>query len=1412
MTAASPITSCMKFSGTSAFRSGQGRGAAIAFCIALILFLLSVFAAAPSFASVGFRAAASASSTSNGIAYVSVGTAASAASGNVTPGLPGSIQAGDLIVCLVESYDNVAHTTATAGWTQLYSLTGASATHRASLFYRIAAAPNTALTVTHTGGSSIVSRCAAYRGVDTTTPFDVAYAAQYSASSLTVTTGSLTTVNDDIMLLFAAHIANQATTAIPLTVAGGLTWTERIDSSYNGGGAADVAIWLDEAPMASAGAIGPIQETGSLAGVSHGVLLALRGNPTPLTINVPAGTAAGDVMIASVAWTPSSTTVSAPSGWTLIRQSTQGSATTSKLATYYRVATASEPAAYTWTFAGSGLTQSVGGILSFHGVDASSPFDAEAGSLTPAAGTSVSHIAPTVTTTLDDGMLVTVHEMASSVTWTPPLISGTTRMTEPVDIASLTPNNAAGIAIEINYEARATAGATGTRTATASANADRGATQSVSLRPTPLVCWSDSFNRADGPPGSDWIVSNSGGTFGDPVILSNRLRMTNTAGNLATMAKLQRLFPGAGNRIEVEFEHFAYGGTGADGIAVTFSDSSVTPAPGAYGGSLGYAQRSTPSVVNGFAGGWLGVGIDEYGNFSNPTEGRQGGPGFFVDSISIRGSGSGTTGYTYHAGTGTLTPQVDNNGAASPPHKYRIIVDHSNAVNAFVSVERNTGSGYVTLVAPYDAKAQAGQAAVPTSWLLSYTGSSGGSTNIHEIDSLRICATSQTAITGLDHFDITVAASASTCTPQSVTITAKDSTNATLTGYTGTVNLSTSTNHGTWAVGTASGTLTDATPDDGAATYTFVSGDNGSVALTLSNTHADDLTISVVEGSVTTTSSQVNFRDSAFVITPDTIQIAGRDQSTTVWLYTRVGGGCLVDTSYTGAKNLDAWLTLDASHPAGATVPTIGALTLPTAAPASNPASNNLALTFTNGTASFNLSTTDVGKYVLNLRDDTRLYATAVDLSGASGSITTRPWLHVTVTGNPGASAATGTVFTSAGTNFTATVRGILWQAADDADNNGVVDSGADLTDNSAALRFAWDTSLAAAAPYTPAAGTLGSVTNNLLLQADFASGSASRADVRYSEVGSMTLTATASSYLNSAGVSATGNVSPVGRFTPAYFDVTRIHGCTGGATFTYSGQTFTVTATARAANSGATTTNFDGTLGFSKATTISNAGDASNFTNNVLAAANFTIGAQTKTDVTYTFPAKETTPATLNLRAIDTDSVSSAGHTEEAAEIRSGRVHIYNAYGSELLDLLMTMRVEYYTAADGWVKNTSDTCSSAGLSAFANYQGNLISGETCVQDTGNPGISGQGCTVAGPVSEQYRSLPSATDGTYNLYLMAPGAGNEGSVDVSANLGTKTWLRYDWDGNSTEDDPTGKATFGIYKGSPKHIYLRQRYN
>ena len=107
----------------------------------------------------------------------------------------------------------------------------------------------------------------------------------------------------------------------------------------------------------------------------------------------------------------------------------------------------------------------------------------------------------------------------------------------------------------------------------------------------------------------------------------------------------------------------------------------------------------------------------------------------------MRGSGSGSAGYALLANTGTLSPVIWNSAnTASTKQRFRITVDHSDRVHAYVTVDRDAGGGYIRVIPKFDAKTAAGQAAVPTNWLVSFTGSTGTNTNFHEISQLRICA------------------------------------------------------------------------------------------------------------------------------------------------------------------------------------------------------------------------------------------------------------------------------------------------------------------------------------------------------------------------------------------------------------------------------------------------------------------------------------------------------------------------------------------------------------------------------------------------------------------------------------------------------------------------------------------------
>jgi type IV pilus assembly protein PilY1 len=112
---------------------------------------------------------------------------------------------------------------------------------------------------------------------------------------------------------------------------------------------------------------------------------------------------------------------------------------------------------------------------------------------------------------------------------------------------------------------------------------------------------------------------------------------------------------------------------GADGISFFLVDDAVATAAyntpldsGAFGGSLGYTcsnsnndstKRSDGSTrgYDGLVGAFLGLGIDEFGNFLNPSDNTVSGPGLQADRIGLRGAGS-ISWKALHALNSTLYP------------------------------------------------------------------------------------------------------------------------------------------------------------------------------------------------------------------------------------------------------------------------------------------------------------------------------------------------------------------------------------------------------------------------------------------------------------------------------------------------------------------------------------------------------------------------------------------------------------------------------------------------------------------------------------------------------------------------------------------------------------------------------------
>lgn len=285
-------------------------------------------------------------------------------------------------------------------------------------------------------------------------------------------------------------------------------------------------------------------------------------------------------------------------------------------------------------------------------------------------------------------------------------------------------------------------------------------------------CFSDDFNRPNLE--QDWVPFTSSGNF-TPRVVSNRLRLTEAIGNQATAVTYQRIFPAANNLVQVELDYYAWAnltGNGADGVSLIFSDATVTPRTGGFGGSLGYAQRTdTNPNTPGFAGGWLGIGLDEWGNFANPTEGRVGGVGFRPQSITVRGSQASNYRYLTHQ---TVSPNIDtrNTNTPAPGDRYLIEIDSRNANQVLLSIRRTNNNTTTTILNQYSIPLNQ-QGAIPEEFFLSLAGSTGASVNNHEIDNFRVCALKSRPVGAqINHFRITLPQQALTCDVAEVSVKA----------------------------------------------------------------------------------------------------------------------------------------------------------------------------------------------------------------------------------------------------------------------------------------------------------------------------------------------------------------------------------------------------------------------------------------------------------------------------------------------------------------------------------------------------------------------------------------------------------------------------------------------------------------
>lgn len=1432
-------------------------------------------------------------SISNEITYVGSGTAATASSGNVTPGLPGGTAVDDILICVVESRDNVVHSM--AGWTMLN--TGTSGTrHRASLFWRRATGGDPA-TVTHNAGNGIAARIMAFRGVSTATAFDTTNSFTVSPSDDNVEAAAISTVTANTMLVFTQHMAeNYSSVANP---AGSSPWTNAFLTELDlGGNNDDLTISAHYGLRTATGGQPAVQAAfspaGGSAGVSHGAQLALRPatSLTALNINVPGTTSTGDVMVAAIAVRPSSVTITPPSGWTSISRVEQTAGNANVQEIFYRLVDGSEPASYTWNFS-MPVIGAVGGVITYRDVNTITPIDVYGGNVTPS-GTA--HTATGVTTTMDNDMVISAHSFSSSETWTPP--GG---MTEEVDIASLTPSHAGGISLEINDVLQASAGATGDKTAAAAGNADYGVAHILALHPTVTT----------------------------PVEIGE-WRLDETSWN--------------GTSGEV----MDYTGNGLAGVSINDADTEyINPVVSGSTGSCRYGEFTAANNQ------YIQIGDNPLLDINDElTVTAWVNPGSLPASdvmtimsknnnYEIHLKPSGAVSWTWNNdssaarsfdSTATISTSDTSGPYSNGWHHIAIVYTRSEQIIYIDGIAESNPSPYTNedLQTTGDALLIGSDLAMP-----------GRSFN-GQIDEVRVYgnkALNATEISDVmnethtcpidvpQHYAISFPNGnmGSSCIFPVVEITAHDNSHDVLNVVAGiSMDISTSTGQGVWqpALLTGTGTWTPSGADDGAATYVWPGGESSLQAeLSHATTTAPGVNINLIDGTASdpgdggSEDPYLEFSlDPIVRITPDGTsdssvgtQIAGKnsDQAPGQTLYIQlkqsgvsVGGrdGCEVPGEYSGSSTVT--VAMECINPASCS----GQQVTVNGSPVNSLYDNGTVpdplvgtgINFTfDGTGGSDIDTDNKAGLAFNFADTGLVklhFSVTMDPSGpasltpqttftgSTNDFISRPFGYSLESsdGNINAADADGTVFKKAGETFDLKLRAVVWQSADDANQDGMPDSGAVLTDNAVTPNFGNEDAHATATithslvlppgdPGTLSGGTAIDGFNDDGSDSDTINSDLNPGEtmptLSFDEVGIIDLTALTSSYLGVAGADIMGTLANVGRFVPDRFNITDnspalLNECTSGpAPFTYMDQNFYFDTppvlTITALNTGGQTTKNYGGNFWKLGSTLSSrtytdqvGGPDHGFSGTVMPSV--TLGGNTDYDGTGTlaiaagpsgdiFMYGKINPespfaADINLDITSSDltdsdnvcydlndddvcdsySISNIG----GAELRFGRLIIDEDVGSEEAVLNVAFDTEYYNSGV-YVINTDDMCTTIADTAPANAVPDLVlSNEIEIDQTDGEIRIGGAC--AATTTMTLTNNPFAA-GQGLLEFSPPGTDCTGFADISINLTGMglDHLLFDWNGEDEggdglyDDNPTGRASFGIISRPKQVIYTRE---
>ena len=671
------------------------------------------------------------------------------------------------------------------------------------------------------------------------------------------------------------------------------------------------------------------------------------------------------------------------------------------------------------------------------------------------------------------------------------------------------------------------------------------------------------------------------------------------------------------------------------------------------------------------------------------------------------------------------------------------------------------------------------------------------------------------------------------CLEEPITVAAVDAVGALVPSYGSQVTLTTSTGRGTWTLLAGSGTLLDATADDGQATYAFDTADNGVATfqlyypegLPLVNVdiyQSDDVTVrdddnegvlAFAPSGLTLTASALSDPPPSPINDPLPTQMAGTPFPLHIAAYGTTDDDplCGVIESYDGNRSLTFSMNyLDPGS--GTRVAAVDGQNVNTGLAQSVP--------FSSGQAQVPVIYKDVGSISLSVLDQTSF---PDPLAGGTNPFVVKPASLVisrveSAAGlaNPAATSMNADPFVAAGEAFHVDVE--------------ARDSDGDTTPNFGRESVPEGVRVSSTGLVLPVGGRHGSA-NDVINGASFSlsgvGGRFTNTSILFDEVGVIDLLPALldGDYLGTGPVPGppSGNV---GRFYPASFDL--VSDTLGAAcgTFTYMDQPeldldFRLQALDLAGN---VTQNYDASLlGAGATAQLSYSVEAADDGVDRGARLSPISGAWVLGQVLVNEPALAFAragapdgpldPWQLSLRLLDpVDAIELTGRNTNpdafgdclaagdcshrtlgaATSLVYGRLMVLPAYGPEDRDLPVTLEAQAYVNG-AFEHHAADSCTeyAAVQAGLSGYTGNLIAGETSVI---GPGLS-------------VPLLGGRSDANFPLLLAAPGFGNQGEVDVT--LDVPSWLKFDWNGSGAED-PMGTATFGRHRGHDRIIYWSEQ--